>query len=126
MPPLGESNSDSAYRINRRTVCPTALGPRAGRICHFGGAAADELVQVPVRINGVLIDAPIDTSATISIANPAARAALGLAAYDPRFRPTAPFASPPAVRRAPPLRPRPDRPGTRAGYCAGPISFWAK
>jgi hypothetical protein len=27
---------------------------------------------------------------------------------------------------APPLCPRPDRPGTWAGYCAGPISFWAK
>lgn len=66
------------------------------------------------------------TGATISIANPAARAAFGLAADDPDCRPTAPFAAPPAVPPAPPLRPRPDRPGTRADYCAGPISFWAK
>lgn len=70
---------------HRVTVLPS--GPaESGFATLAGKRRGDGLVQVPVKINGVTIEALIDTGAAVSIANPAALSALGWAPNDARLQ----------------------------------------
>jgi predicted aspartyl protease len=71
----------TAHRVIALPSGPAA----AGFATLTGKRREDGLVQVPVRINGVVIDALVDTGAAVSIANAAALKALGWASGDPRL-----------------------------------------
>ncbi|MEH3160196.1 MAG: retroviral-like aspartic protease family protein [Sphingomonas taxi] len=68
----------------RIAVLPSAPATD-GFVAHRGEVRGGTLLLVPLILDGVSVKALIDTGAAVSIANPAARKALGWAADDPRL-----------------------------------------
>lgn len=74
-------------RVARRVSALPSAPAAPGFATLKGVRRSDGLIAVPVRVNGVTVDALVDTGAAISLANPAALKAMGWEANDPRLRP---------------------------------------
>jgi hypothetical protein len=99
----------------RFQVLPSG-GTLPGFVAHAGRTLADNFIFVPIRLNGVTVQALVDSGAARSVANAATLRAMGWAAGDPRLKAGG------EIRGATDT-PSPVRLGTIETIALGPVSF---